>query len=296
MELIQLKYFVKLAEELSFTEAAKKLFITQSALSLSIKKLEEECTTPLFDRIGKYTYLTEAGTTFADFAQRAIKEVEAGMKCIQEKNGIYTGKLQVGVVYSLRDILNECVLEFTQKYPEAGLSIVETNSVRELADLVLKGKIDFALTYKSKMMSPLLECSMLFETPLCVIAQKDHPVTANIRISLKRLKKYPFVFFPQGIHTRMEIEQMFIKKNLPVLTPRIEVNDASLILQLVSSGRWLTILSEGVVESWGNLKAIPITGAAEKLKGCLIRPKEKFMPILEHEFYRIVKEHWGKTV
>ena len=89
---------------------------------------------------------------------------------------------------------------------------------------------------------------------------------------------------------------MFIKKNLPVLTPRIEVNDASLILQLVSSGRWLTILSEGVVESWENLKAIPITGAAEKLKGCLIRPKEKFMPILEHEFYRIVKEHWGKTV
>ena len=73
-------------------------------------------------------------------------------------------------------------------------------------------------------MSPLLECLMLFETPLCVIAQKDHPVAANKRISLRRLNDYPFVFFPYGIHTRMEIEQMFIKKNLPVLVPRIEVN------------------------------------------------------------------------
>jgi len=292
MELTQLKYFVKLAEELNFTEAAKKLFITQSTLSLSIKKLEEECGTPLFDRIGKSTYLTEAGTTFADFAQRAIKEVETGMRCMKEDNGVYTGRLQIGVVYSLRDILNSCVLEFTQRYPEAGLSIVETNSVKELAELVLKGKIDFALTYKAKTMSPLLECLMLFETPLCVIAQKDHLVAANKRISLRRLKDYPFVFFPYGIHTRMEIEQMFIKKNLPILVPRIEVNDASLILQLVSSGRWLTILSEGVVASWKNLKAIPINGANEKLKGCLIRPKEKYMPLLEHEFYKIVKEHW----
>ena len=61
MELTPLKYFVKLADVLSFTEASKELFITQSTLSLSIKQLEEELGVTLFDRIGKKIYLTDAG-------------------------------------------------------------------------------------------------------------------------------------------------------------------------------------------------------------------------------------------
>lgn len=292
MELTQLKYFVKLAEELNFTEAAKKLFITQSTLSLSIKKLEEECGIPLFDRIGKCTYLTEAGSTFADFAGRAIGELETGMRCMKEKNGIYTGKLQIGVVYSLRDILNSCILDFINRYPEARLSIIESNSVKELAELAMKRKIDFALSYRMKSMSSLLDCSLLFETPLCVIAQKNHPITSFKRISLKRLKDFPFVFFPYGIHTRMEIEQMFIHNNVPVITPHIEVNDASLILQMVETGKWLTILSEGVVANRTNLKAIPISGVSNNLSCCLIRPKDKYMSLLENEFFQIVKGKW----
>lgn len=64
MELTPLKYFVKLADVLSFTEASKELFITQSTLSLSIKQLEEELGVTLFDRIGKKIYLTDAGRDF----------------------------------------------------------------------------------------------------------------------------------------------------------------------------------------------------------------------------------------
>lgn len=64
MELTPLKYFVKLADVLSFTEASKELFITQSTLSLSIKQLEEELGVTLFDRIGKKIYLTDARTGF----------------------------------------------------------------------------------------------------------------------------------------------------------------------------------------------------------------------------------------
>src|SRR5574344_1921165 len=106
MELTQMKYFVKLAEELNFTEAARKLFITQSTLSLSIKRLEDECGTPLFDRIGKCTYLTEAGRVFVEFARKAIKDTDAGLLCMKEMKGVYSGKLHIGVTYSLHDILN----------------------------------------------------------------------------------------------------------------------------------------------------------------------------------------------
>ncbi|MCH4155213.1 MAG: LysR family transcriptional regulator [Muribaculaceae bacterium] len=294
MELTQLKYFVKLAEELNFTEAARKLFITQSTLSLSIKKLEEECGTPFFDRIGKCNYLTDAGKIFVEFAKRAIKEAETGITQIKEMKGIYTGKLRIGVVYSLHDIINNCIIPFTERYPEAYLSIVESNSVRDLADSVINGDIDLALTYRQKTMSHLLECHPLFEKPLSVIANKNHPVVSHNRLHLRELCKYPFIFFPYGIHTRMLIEQMFAENRLPMLSPHVEVNDASLILKMVETGKWLTILSEGIVNNWPNLKAIPIAEAAQNLCGCIIRPKDKHRSLLESEISDIICQHWNE--
>ena len=295
MELTQMKYFLKLAEELNFTEAAKKLFITQSTLSLSIKKLEEECGTPLFDRIGKGTYLTEAGKVFVNFAKRAIEETETGLKSIKECNGIYTGKLQIGVVYSLHNVLNSCVLDFTNQYPDARLSIIESNSVKELAELVAKRKLDLALTYSLRGMSQRIESYQLFEKPLSVIAEKNHPMATRKRISLNELHALPFIFFPEGIHTRMVIDEMFLEHNVPPITPRIEVNDASLILKMVETGQWLTILSEGVTANRETLKAIPITGTHSTLRGCLIRPKDKYKTVLENAFSTIVKKHWDGT-
>ena len=292
MELTQMKYFVKLAEELNFTEAARKLFITQSTLSLSIKRLEEECGTPLFDRIGKCTYLTDAGRIFVEFARRAIKDTEAGIRSMQEMKGIYTGRLHIGVTYSLHDILNDCILLFTEQFPEAGLSIIESDSVKELEELVLKGEVDFAFTYSSKRMSSLLESTKIFETPLCVIASKNHEIATRDQISLRGLRKYPFVLFPYGIHTRMEIEQMFVMNKEPVLVPRIEVNDAGLILRMVETGRWLTILSQGIVAKKSHFKAIRISGVTNNLKCCIVRPKDKYVSVLEKSFCDIIKSHW----
>lgn len=292
MELTQMKYFVKLAEELNFTEAARKLFITQSTLSLSIKRLEEECGTPLFDRIGKGTYLTDAGRIFVEFARRAIRDTDTGLRRMKEMQGIYTGRLRIGVTYSLHDILNDCILLFTEQFSEAGLSIIESDSIKELEELVLKGDIDFAFTYRSKRMSTLLDCTGIFETPLCVIASKEHEIAAKDQISLRGLHKYPFVLFPYGIHTRMEIEQMFVMHKEPVLDPLIEVNDAGLILRMVETGRWLTILSEGIVAKKDKFKAIRISGVTNNLKCCIVRPKDKYASTLERKFCDIIKEHW----
>jgi LysR family cyn operon transcriptional activator len=117
-------------------------------------------------------------------------------------------------------------------------------------------------------------------------------VAALDTISIRQLNKYPFVIFPYGIHTRMLIEQMFVRANVPVITPRIEVNDASLILKMVDTGRWLSILTKGVVARKSTLKAIPISGTNYKLCGCLVRPKDKYMSVLEKAFCEIIKKHW----
>ena len=85
MELRHLRYFVALAEYLSFTRAAERVHVTQSTLSHQIRQLEEEVGQPLFDRIGKKVVTTEAGELFLGFAMRALKEVDQGIAHAQAR-------------------------------------------------------------------------------------------------------------------------------------------------------------------------------------------------------------------
>lgn len=91
MELTQLRYFIRLAEVLNFTEASKQLFITQSTLSQSIRQTESELGTPLFERIGKKVYLTDAGQAFLPYARQSIIETETGIQKLRDMQQIYKG-------------------------------------------------------------------------------------------------------------------------------------------------------------------------------------------------------------
>ena len=118
MELTPIRYFVKLAEILNFTEAAKALFVTQSALSISIKQLEEELHCRLFERIGEKVFLTESGRIFHEYALQAISSIDNGIQKINADNNVYKGKLTIGVTFSMIELVNACVVKYTQKYPD----------------------------------------------------------------------------------------------------------------------------------------------------------------------------------
>ena len=91
MELTQLKYFIRLAEILNFTEASRLLFITQSTLSQSIRQTEGELGIQLFERIGKKVYLTDVGQAFLPFARQAIIETETSIQKLRDMQQIYKG-------------------------------------------------------------------------------------------------------------------------------------------------------------------------------------------------------------
>ena len=175
MELTPLKYFCKLSEVLSFTEASKELFITQSTLSQSIKQLEEELGAPLFDRIGKKIYITEAGQSFLNYARKALEEISSGIEEIKEKQQIFNGKIRIGVIHSLYPFISSCILKFSRRYPDAQLSIYYSHSILELVEMVSNNELDFALSYKPDEVGSVLEVRSFLNFPLCVIAAKDHP-------------------------------------------------------------------------------------------------------------------------
>lgn len=288
MELTPLRYFVKLAEVLSFTEASKELFITQSTLSLSIKQLEEELGVTLFDRIGKKIYLTDAGRDFLNCARKALEEVEYGVQHLKEMQHVYTGKLRIGVIYSLFPLLNICVLKFTHAFPKAELSIVYSHSVLDLVERIGSNKLDFALSYNPQAVSALTESKEYACLPLCVIAHENHPVAVRKRFSLADLGDFPVIFLDKELYTRKVIDRMLAHYKVKV-KPQIEVNSTPLLLEMLRTGHWISILPQDVTVNSPGLKAIPIKEKTEMMHISLLSLKGKRHSPLAEKFLEVLK-------
>lgn len=264
MELTQIKYFVKLAEILNFTEASKALFVTQSALSISIKQLEEELHCRLFERIGKRIFLTEAGTIFLEHALQAVSSIDNGVQKINADNNVYKGKLTIGVTFSMIEIVNACIVKYTQKYPDVKLTVIMFTTVEEIMHNLQNNTIDIAVTYKPKKQHSSILAIDLVSTHLSAIPGKGHPLAEKKTLTLDELRQYSFVTLLKGTHTRTMTEHFFMKNKVDI-APQIEVNDTNLILNLVSSGHWYSILSPISVKKNYDCVAIPIEGKRETL-------------------------------
>ena len=147
MEIRQLKYFLKVAETLNFSEASRKLYITQSTLSQQISHLEQEIGLPLFERNSHEVYLTEAGKELLPYAQNAVN---CTMACVDHMNDLkemLTGELNIGVTYSFSNIMAETLIAFLHAYPHVKLNI-QYRSMQELMDGLKKRELDLVLAFK----------------------------------------------------------------------------------------------------------------------------------------------------
>ena len=149
MELRQLRYFIRSAELLNFTEAAHALYISQSTLSQQIKQLEDELGMPLFDRIGKRVRITEAGSLFLPYARQTIADSESGRFVINDLKGIKTGELRIGVTYGLSALLTPVLIQFSAQYPDVKI-IVEFGTSEDLLDKLKSTRVDFLLSFLDK--------------------------------------------------------------------------------------------------------------------------------------------------
>ena len=289
MELTHLKYFVRLAETLNFTEAARQLFITQSTLSQSIRQTEETLGIPLFERIGKKVYLTEAGREFLPYALRSIAEAEDGMQRLRDMQKIYRGELRIGAVYSLCPLLAACVSRFSQTYPDITLRLYHSSSVNTLAEMVHDHRIDFALSYKPFPLSPLVDAEELFVVPLCMIVREGSPLATLHEITVQAVANLPLVLLENGMYLRGMIEKLAVENGVTLL-PQVEVNSSNLLLQMVRMGRWCGILPREAIRQFPDLTAIPIKEAQGNLAVSLLWLKSSYRKATAQEMMRIITE------
>src|SRR5437588_9165056 len=145
MEIHQLRYFVAVADEGSFSRAAVKVRVAQPSLSQQIRKLEAEIGQRLFDRLPRSVVLTEAGRCFIDYARQILASIGDARRCVDELKDAVTGKVAVGAIPTIAPyVLPELVVTFQKHYPDVTLEIVEDVTER-ISRRVEAGELDVAL-------------------------------------------------------------------------------------------------------------------------------------------------------
>ncbi|WP_214366428.1 LysR family transcriptional regulator [Pseudonocardia sp. H11422] len=176
MELHQLRYFVAVAGERSFTRAAARLFLAQPSLSVQIRKLEQEVGAKLFERTGRHVVLTAAGDALLQHAVRALDEVERGRERVDEVTGLRGGRVSVGVLPSIGAYLLPAVLAtFRHAHPVVTVQLVEHDVSREFERMVRDGELDLAMTRLPTSLSGL-GAETLVREPLVLLVPPGHPL------------------------------------------------------------------------------------------------------------------------
>jgi LysR family nitrogen assimilation transcriptional regulator len=239
MEIKQLRYFVKVAELNSVGKASDFLNVAQPTLSRQIRALEIELKTSLFSRDGRGVQLTPRGRRFLEHARGILHAADTAMDALDEGKSVYEGKVVVGMTPSIgQRIIPDYVARFTERFPQASLSIVEGYS-QSLAEQVVMGKLDFALLLNPQA-SPNLVIDPVGTEVLYLIGAK--PVGDNDKsVNLLDVGSVPLIM-PHAIHTIRPLVEYEAARLGVMLNIVFEIDSVRSISELVRKGRGHTIM------------------------------------------------------
>ncbi len=288
MELRQLRYFVRLAETLNFSEAAKTLCITQSTLSQQIKQLEQELDTQLLLRTSRSVALTEAGDELLPYARRTLIDAEECTARISDLKNVLCGTLNIGVTYSFGPMLTETLVSFMKVYPHVKLNIYY-RPMSELMEMLRERQVDFALAFRPSQAIDGVEPHHLFRTYAAAIVGDLHPLAKKNVITLAELSQYELALPAKGLQARNTLEGIISHYPTP-LKVRVELNEVNILLKLIRQNRLVTVLAEATIHNEPGLKAIPLDIPDGVMEGCVHTLRGSYHKRSMREFIRLLSE------
>ncbi|CAM4522067.1 MAG: LysR substrate-binding domain-containing protein [Paenibacillus macerans] len=277
MELKQLEYFMAVCQELHFTRAAEKLGIAQPSLSQQIRLLEHEIGTPLFDRVGKRTLITEAGKTLLHHCYNIFHELSQARAAISELQSLNRGTLKIGTLLTVVNyLLPPTVIGFHRKYPNIELSVLGLRT-GDIFEGLLKNELDLGIVYLP-MEHEELEKIPLYKENLALAAPADHPVAKEPFVTLDILKETPSVLLPSSYFLRQLINEQC--RALDIKPQQVlEMTTMESIINMVVQGVGVTILPKGYLDYIDNqqIRTIPIKSPMLTTEIGLVYRKNKYL-------------------
>lgn len=231
------KVFYYVAKTLSFSEASKELFISQSAVSQSIKTLEKRLNQPLFIRSTKKVQLTKEGLLLYKHIEPAINLISKGESQILEAHTLKGGQLRIGASDTIcRYFLVPFLNEFHQSYPDVHIKVTNGTSM-QCVDLLENNQVDLIVTNSpnTKLNSIQNVKQICTFTDVFVANPTAFPTLAEQEISLKQLLTYPILMLEQHTTTSQFLHRLFLQNQLE-LVPAIELSSNDLLIDLAKIG------------------------------------------------------------
>ena len=230
------KVFYHVAVTLSFSEASKQLFISQSAVSQSIKVLEKKLNQNLFIRSTKRVQLTPEGESLLRHIDPAINLIQRGENQIMEANSLGGGQLRIGASDTIcRYFLVPYLSRFHKEFPGIHIKVANNTSIG-CVDLLESGQVDLIFTnYPNSRLGNTGHMTKVYTFQDVFIANRNYFNLENQKLTLRQLLNYPILMLDRKSTTSEYLHALFQQHQLD-LVPEIELSSNDLLLDLASIG------------------------------------------------------------
>jgi DNA-binding transcriptional LysR family regulator len=242
----QIRAFCTLARTGSFTQTARELHLTQSAVSRSVKTLEGDAGCRLLHKLGKKIALTQAGEQLLHHATKILQEMEDAREALGRLGKWGKGRLRIGAsTTACQHIIPSVLREFKESFPDHVIT-VEAGDTPELIAQLLRHRIDLALTLEATK-EPQLEFNPLFDDELQFIVGALHPWAQTGRVERSEIPRQNYILYSKRSITFRLIEEYFQREQM-VLNTVIELGTMEATKELVKLGVGISILAPWIAK------------------------------------------------
>lgn len=256
MELRQLEHFVAVAAEMSFSRAATRAHVVQSALSASVAKLERELDVQLFDRSRQQISLTAAGERFRSHALEVLNTARSAAESVQEFRGTLSGTVEFGSLIAFGPLDVAAALgQFHRDHPHVRLRLhLSQSGASAYLSALTEGSLDLALVSVPERFPPSLNMRLLFEEPMVYVCRRAEAQIAGGAIDLADLADAELVGFPPNFGLRRLMDDAFHSAGVQSRTPYEVPAGFAAIAELVRNGLGTTFMPASEADRFPDLQ------------------------------------------
>lgn len=284
----QLLAFCKLVQTGSFTETARILNLTQSAISHSVKNLETDLRCQLVTRTGRKVNITNDGEELYKDAQHILNQMQGVRMRIQDRANWGRGRLRIGAsTTACQHVLPKVLREFNECFPDCILTITPADTP-QLLEMTRRHELDLAIIIAPNAPSEV-EIKPLFSDELILVTSPIHGLARGKKPKMSKIAQERFILYNQGSQTFEQI-QLFFRKNKLVLENYIELGSMEAIKELVKINYGASFLASWIVEAeinTGSLVHIPTARNKITRNWGIAYAKDKKLSITEETFLGI---------
>jgi DNA-binding transcriptional LysR family regulator len=292
VELRQLATFVAVAEEGSFTRAADRLHVVQSAVSAGVRNLEKELGVMLFDRSTHRVKLTDAGSALLPEARATLAAAQAAQDAVAEARGGLRGTVAVGTMQAqgMRAIdLAGILAAFRAEHPAVKVEIRHGGS-SEMTQEVREGRLDLAFVALPGDGPSGLELIPLAREPIMLAVAAGHPLAKRADIDLAALGDETLIDVPTGWGIRMAVDRAFADAGV-TRTVTYEVNDTATMIDFIRNGLAIGLLPRSLVAATEDIAFVAIRDHAPEFQTSIAVPANRLLAAATRAMLDTIKRH-----